>query len=786
MLSTRWLPGLVAALCLLAAACTPSPDELLADAQTAMAAGELRTAEIHLKNLLQQDARHVVARALLGRVSLAQGDFAGAERDLKEALALDATQTAVVLPLIQALLRQGKFAEALEQIAGYAPASDTERAALRSAEGTAQRGLGAFAEAEAAYKAAIEIEPASPVSRTDLAALYAAQGRIAEARAGVEAVRAEQPEFVPALMLLGGLEFAAARYDAAETLFKEVLRLEDSRRQGQAYALALAQLADSQLARGDLPSATASVDLLLTLQPASPIARYQKARIETQNGDLDAAERRLEQVVADVQGFTQAYVLLGIINSRQNQLGQAEMYLSRAQSQNPNDARAKLLLAEVLIKQDDLGGARNVIDQSGAAGSSLFLALAGRASLEAGQPALAAEYFARSEQIKPANLRDLIEIANVYVAAGELDRAIRMIEGASLTETESGPVANYLLALVHLRRGDVNAASAAAEQLTDGSVSSLSLQGTVALAGRDLDRAQETFQKILAADPGNVQALVNLARVAAARNDNPGAAGYLRQIVEKDPAQINAIFGLVQLAAQRGDFADAEAWLARAPESALRFSRAGELYLAQKRFDDAAAEFKRAFELQPIGALALQRYAAARAAGHENPQAILLDWVAEHPDDVGVNFALGSIALEAGDQADAAARYETVIAAQPRHAGALNNLAWLYSERGDPRALELAQRAHELLPNDPAIADTLGWLHVQRGAAATGLPLLDQATREAPQQAEIRYHYAVALAETGDRARAVDVLTELLAGNPTFPERAEAEQRLAQLRATRD
>jgi tetratricopeptide (TPR) repeat protein len=153
---------------------------------------------------------------------------------------------------------------------------------------------------------------------------------------------------------------------------------------------------------------------------------------------------------------------------------------------------------------------------------------------------------------------------------------------------------------------------------------------------------------------------------------------------------------------------------------------------------------------------------------------------------VGVNFALGSIALDAGDQARAAARYESVLAVQPRHPAALNNLAWLYSEKGDPRALDLAQRAYDIAPNNPSIADTLGWLHVQRGAAATGLPLLDQAARGAPQQAEIRYHYAVALAETGDRARAADVLAETLGGNAAFPARAEAEQRLAQLRANRD
>ena len=46
-------------------------------------------------------------------------------------------------------------------------------------------------------------------------------------------------------------------------------------------------------------------------------------------------------------------------------------------------------------------------------------------------------------------------------------------------------------------------------------------------------------------------------------------------------------------------------------------------------------------------------------------------------------------------------------------ASVLNNLAWVYSELGDDKALKIAKEAHALQPNDPAINDTVGWILVK-------------------------------------------------------------------------
>ena len=766
-------------------ACGPStPEERMSAAREAIESGDPRTAEIHLKNLLRENPDNGDARHLLGELLLAAGDPAGGEQSLLRAIELGTPLSSVRMSLLGALMAQRKFGDALAMIAAATELPDDQQVPILIIKGMAHRSLGDIAQAEAAYGAALDIDPSSPVARTEFAAFLLDLGRDAEAERLVSAVLNTEPDFGPALVLRGIMDHTAGRYDDAEAAFKKVLRSDSSNQ--SARLTALARLVETQLALGKVSAAAANADLVFKSSPHDPVARYLKARVEFEQQDLDGATRRLQGPVADFPNYGPAQALLGSISRTEGRMGQAVMYLRAAVNNSPSDHASRLRLAEIYISEGDLESAKRLFEDTTSPGSidGLFLASAGLLSLDKGQSELAADYFDRSENSAVDGAQGLIGVSSIYLAAGEFERAIRVLEGTSLEDPNGVPVRDYLLALIELRRGDLPAARVAATRLVDAQPTawSLNLLGTIDMLSQDLDGARATYLQALKVEPENVPTLLNLARIAVASNDYDRAGRLLRRVLEIDSGELTATVGLAQLAAKRGDLDEAHSWLSRGREAPVLLALQGELFTAESRYREAATAFYRAFELQPSSEFALKTYAVATRAGLKEPESALRTWVASHPNDISANFVLGVLAQAAGDYDAAIDHYESIVNVDPTHTAALNNLAGLYGQRGDERALEFAARAHELQPDDPAIADTLGWLHVINGNANAGLPLLEKAAAGLPENLEIRYHRAVAHAEgPGDSERGLRELRDLLKNGASFPSRADAESYLARL-----
>ena len=99
----------------------------------------------------------------------------------------------------------------------------------------------------------------------------------------------------------------------------------------------------------------------------------------------------------------------------------------------------------------------------------------------------------------------------------------------------------------------------------------------------------------------------------------------------------------------------------------------------------------------------------------------------------------------------------------------------------DPGALGFAEKAYALAPRSPAIADTLGWLLVERGDTKRGVEILAKAASAAPNALEIRLHYAKALLKSGDKAGARTELEAVAGTSAESPQKAEAAELLKQL-----
>jgi len=103
----------------------------------------------------------------------------------------------------------------------------------------------------------------------------------------------------------------------------------------------------------------------------------------------------------------------------------------------------------------------------------------------------------------------------------------------------------------------------------------------------------------------------------------------------------------------------------------------------------------------------------------------------------------------------------------------LNNLAWISGQLKSPKALEYAEKANALLPNQPPFMDTLAMLLAEKGESAKAVELLRKAIDIAPQAALIKLNLARVLIKSGQKDAARKELDALAKLGDSFPEQAE-------------
>jgi tetratricopeptide (TPR) repeat protein len=127
--------------------------------------------------------------------------------------------------------------------------------------------------------------------------------------------------------------------------------------------------------------------------------------------------------------------------------------------------------------------------------------------------------------------------------------------------------------------------------------------------------------------------------------------------------------------------------------------------------------------------------------------------------------------------------YEKLLAINGNYTLALNNLAVIYSEDSGQldKAQDLAKRARTAAPNDPHLADTLGWITFKKGDYRNALPLLQESAAKLADSPGIQYHLGLTHYMMGEEEEARTALQKAVQLPSAFPQKEEAQQRLAVL-----
>jgi Flp pilus assembly protein TadD len=353
----------------------------------------------------------------------------------------------------------------------------------------------------------------------------------------------------------------------------------------------------------------------------------------------------------------------------------------------------------------------------------------------------------------------------------------RSIWGLTEGRLDSSPAAMLLAAAIDYQTGDAEAAAQRLGRLVErqpGNRKARRLYAAALWRAGNVDATVAALRPIADGADADSYSLTLIARALERKGDSAAAARYFARAAQPQfraltalaagPVSDDQLAALRRAAAARPGDASAEVELVaallrsgfggEALQRALRLQAANpgapdaHLLVGDARslggdFAGAAEDYRKAANIAFTEPVALRLIEALQRAGQgQAATGVLTVFLQQNPRNVPALLLAAAGHMRARNWPEAIAIYEGLRSRLGEgDATILNNLAWAYSEQGDPdSAIPIARRAFALDSSNPATADTLGWILYKSGARAEGLALLQQAARGAPSDAEIRRH----------------------------------------------
>ncbi len=724
---------------------------------------------------LAQDPKMVDALLLKADTLRAQGQMQAARQAYEAVLAINPHHYDARLALARLALAQGQTAQARQWVDQV----------LKDSPGNLQAG---YTQALIDYQS----------------------GAVKEARDALAPVLKGAPDFAPALLLSGAVEFNLGNLQQAETQLGKVLAANP----GNSFARRL--LAAAQLRLGEVDDAhgtlmplnpdTSQDPAVLTLageialarsKPDEAVGYFQRAsKLAPDNAGVltDLGLARLgagnEAGVADLQSAAsmdkdnpRPDLLLTLNYLKHSQYDQALAAIAVWLKKQPHDAAAWNLQGSAYLGKKDSAAARKSFHQALAQDPKYFPAAANLAQIDLaqGQPQAARQQFEALLKADPGNLPAMLSLAQLALAQKQDAEYLGWLDKAAAAHPNA-PQPRLLKAAYYLGQGNTAEALVHAREAHDlqpSNPAALELLGRVQIAAGEKANGLDSFRKLADVQPKSANVQLLLAHAYDLNGDQNEALKHLQQAAQlsgKAPV-LQAALAEQYIKMQRYDdaFASARALGSTPTEQSLAAFLEGDIAYARKDYTAAIASYRRAQALKPNSPAILRLYRAQTAAGDTAQGIATLDsWAKTHPEDQEIANALAQAYMKNGQYPSAALTYQQLAVRSPNDVALLNNLAWALAQSGDPHAVQYAQRAYKLQPDNPSVLDTYGWALVQNRQAAQGLPYLRQAQTKQPDSADIQWHVAYALYASGDSPRAREELKALFDRRVSFGEEAQA------------
>jgi putative PEP-CTERM system TPR-repeat lipoprotein len=643
------------------------------------------------------------------------------------------------------------------------------------------------------------------------------EGNYTKARDFMQRQLAVSPENVPGLVLYATVQYKLKSYEEAEANLLKALRIDPNQgtarraliatylqtaRPGKALETLrpivskidrnpemLALAGKVYMQNGDLAEAERYFRKSTAIDPKETNARVGAALARMGQGDTGPAFQSLEAASVDDKGDSAKLALIAAHLAR-HEYDQALGAIEDLVKKHPDEPLPHNLKGIALLGKGDKAGARQSFERAVALNALYTPAIEALAQLDLGEnkPAVARRRFEAVLAKDPNNVRALLWIADLRARAGGSSDEVATLIGKAVSAAPDDVAPRLALIANYARNKDPKRALTAAQDAQRALPENpqvLEALGRAQLAAGETNQAISTYAKLTQLVPQWPLGWLRLAQAQTAGKDEAGAIASLKRALAVQPDLALAQHGVVELELDRGRVNEAVAMARdvqkRQPKDAIGYELEAATHEYRKDWSGAAAVYRAALKQVDSSELAVKLYAVLVTGHDAGVDKFASDWMASHPKDVGFRLYLAGAARERKDYTEAAKQYKAVIDLSPNNPVVLNNFAWVAAQIKDPNAVQYAEKANALAPNQPDIMDTLGTLLVAKGDTERGIALQRKAAALAPESSAIRLNLARSLVKAGQKDDARKELETLAKLGDKFPQQAEVAALMKQL-----
>jgi tetratricopeptide (TPR) repeat protein len=378
-------------------------------------------------------------------------------------------------------------------------------------------------------------------------------------------------------------------------------------------------------------------------------------------------------------------------------------------------------------------------------------------------------------------------LSRLAVVADQLDRALNAVNRA-LDLQPADPSAIILKAQVMVRQQRNTEATALLGEAVSSQPKNTELlfaHARMLLDSEDLVGARKQFHNIFKLDPKHADALYSLALLELETGDFRAGEKHLVQLLELKQHVQNAYYYLGYATHEQGKHAEALDWYLKVESgdywSQAQLRAAG--IMVQQDNVGGMRDHMRALR-QKNAQMAVQLYiiegqVLTDGGLHQQAFDLYAQALEHNPEDLDLLYSY-SLAAEKLDRLDVTeTNMRRILAIDPDNVRALNALGYTLADRTDryQEALQLISKAYAQEPDDPAIVDSMGWVHFRLGDLDKAREYLQQAW-DMSNDSEIGAHLGEVLWMQDERDAARKVWEASRKAQPDNPVLLEVIKRL--------